>query len=409
MRIKLYPHQVEAIGRLDSGSILKGGVGTGKSMTALAYFFRRECDGDAQFIEMRDPKDLYIITTARKRDDCSWEHECSRFGLNCDPDISIQGVKVTIDSWNNISKYVDVVNSFFIFDEQRLSGKGAWVKSFYKIARKNRWILLSATPGDVWSDYIPVFVANGFYRNRTEFIRRHVIYHPNSKYPRVDRYIDTRRLEYFRDLITVDMHYEKKTIPKYIDMVLPFDKDKMKLVQNERWNIYEEHPIRSIAEYYYLMRKVVNSDPSRIEAIRNLLKDHPRVIIFYNFDYELEILRTLSDDIPIAEWNGHKHEQIPDGDRWAYLVQYSSGAEAWNCVLTDTIIFYSLNYSYRIMTQSAGRTDRLNTKYKYLYYYRFLSRSYIDMAIVKALKSKKNFNEKKLPGLDAQFASKIGT
>ena len=409
MRIKLYPHQVEAIGRLSSGSILKGGVGTGKSMTALAYFFRRECDGDSQFIEMRDPKDLYIITTARKRDDCSWEHECSRFGLSCDPDISIQGVKVTIDSWNNISKYVNVVNAFFIFDEQRLSGKGAWVKSFYQIARKNRWILLSATPGDVWSDYIPVFVANGFYRNRTEFIRRHVVYHPNSKYPRVDRYIDTRRLEYFRDLITVDMYYEKKTVPKNIDILCSFDKDKMKLVQSERWNIYEEHPIRSVAEYYYLMRKVVNSDPSRLDAIRKLIADHPRVIIFYNFDYELEILRKLSDEIPVAEWNGHKHEPIPESDRWAYLVQYSSGAEAWNCVLTDTIIFYSLNYSYRIMTQSAGRTDRLNTKYKYLYYYRLLSRSYIDLAIVKALKSKKNFNEKKLPGFDSQFASKIGT
>lgn len=410
MRVELLPHQKTALSKLDSGSILKGGVGTGKSITALAYYFLKECGGDNNFSHMVFPKDLYIITTARKRDDLEWDKELCYFLLSQDESISLQGVKVKVDSWNNIHKYEDVKGAFFIFDEQKVVGKGAWVKSFLKITKKNgnHWILLSATPGDNWTDYIPVFIANGFYRNRTEFTRHHVVYAQNSKYPKVDRYIDTRRLTYYRDMITVEMYFEKKTVPHTIDIFANFDKEKMALVQQKRWNYIEDRPIESSSEYYLLMRKVVNSDPSRLEEVKKLLNKHDRVIIFYNFDFELEMLRTLSEieGLEIAEWNGHKHEPVPESERWAYLVQYMAGSEAWNCITTDTMIFYSLNYSYKIMTQSAGRIDRLNTPYTDLYYYYFRSRSYIDLAISRALKNKKNFNEKKLD-FDAVFASKM--
>lgn len=411
MRVELYPHQQAALEKLGSGSILKGGVGTGKSITALAYYFRKECKGNLEYNHMEDPKDLYIITTARKRDSLEWDKECVNFLLSQNTEISLQGVKVVIDSWNNISKYEEVTDAFFIFDEQRIVGNGAWVKSFYKITKrnKNHWILLSATPGDTWMDYIPVFVANGFYKNRTEFIRRHAVYNPNSKYPKIDRFIDTRRLEYFRDKITVEMFFEKKTIPHSCDIFLDFNKELMNTVIKKRWNFYEERPIETSAEYYYLMRKVANSDPSRLEAVKQIVDRHKKVIVFYNFDYELEALRTLKeyDDISVAEWNGHKHQEVPTSDKWVYLVQYSSGSEAWNCITSNTIIFYSLNYSYRIMTQSAGRIDRLNTPFVDLYYYYFRSRSYIDLAISRALKNKRNFNEKRIIDLDTKFASKI--
>lgn len=410
MRVDLLPHQQTALNKLDSGSILKGGVGTGKSITALAYYFLKECDGNKSFTHMNNPKDLYIITTARKRDDLEWDKEMLYFLLSQDREKSLQNVKVKVDSWNNVHKYEDVKDAFFIFDEQKVVGKGAWVSSFLKITKKNgnHWILLSATPGDNWSDYIPVFVANGFYKNRSEFLRHHVVYAPNSRYPKVDRYIDTRRLTYFRDKITVEMYFERKTVPHSIDIFTSFDRDKMDTVQKKRWNLYEDRPIESSPEYYFLMRKIVNSDISRLEQVKALLERHDRIIIFYNFDYELETLRTLSEieGLDVAEWNGHKHEPVPESIHWVYLVQYTSGSEAWNCITTDTMIFYSLNYSYRTMTQSAGRIDRLNTPYVDLYYYYFRSRSYIDLAISRALKNKKNFNEKRLD-FDAVFASKM--
>jgi len=403
MAINLYEHQKIAIEKLRSGSILRGGVGSGKSRTSLAYYFLKECEGGIKtngkgdFTPMKKPKDLYIITTARKRDTLDWEQECAPFALSKDRDASFCGVKVAVDSWNNIGKYVDVKNAFFIFDEQRVVGSGAWVKSFLKITKSNRWILLSATPGDTWMDYVPVFVANGFYKNRTEFIRRHVVYSRFSKFPKIDKYIETGRLQKLKTMITVEMPYAKPTTPHDEDVIVKYDKDKFDKIINKRWNIFENRPIKDVSELCFAMRKLVNSDMSRISAIKDLYLKHNKLIVFYNFNYELEMLREFckSNKITYSEWNGHKHEVIPKTKKWIYLVQYMSGAEGWNCIETNAIAFFSQNYSYKIMAQSAGRIDRLNTPFTDLYYYHLRSKSYIDQAIHKALKNKSDFNENK--------------
>jgi hypothetical protein len=386
-----------------NGSILCGGVGSGKSRTSLAYYFK-ECGGGIEgdckdaYIPMSDPKDLYIITTARKRDTLEWEGELCPFLISTNPEASWYGdkLKVVIDSWNNIGKYKDVTNAFFIFDEQRVVGSGAWVKSFLKIAKSNRWILLSATPGDTWSDYIPVFVANGFYRNRSEFIREHVVYSRYiTKYPKIDRYLNTGRLIRLRNSILVDMDFQRQTVSIHEDVYVNYDIHKYKEAMRTRWDPYKEEPIQQASGLCYVLRRIVNTDETRQKALLELAEKHPRMIVFYNFDYELDILKGLyyGENVEVAEWNGHKHQPIPEGDSWVYLVQYTAGAEGWNCIRTDTIVFYSQNYSYKIMQQSAGRIDRLNTPYRRLYYYHLKTRSGIDLAISKALGEKKKFNE----------------
>lgn len=400
MSFNLFEYQQIALDRLKTGSILCGGVGSGKSRTALAYYFIKECggrlevNGEEKFAIMNKPKDLYIITTARKRDTLDWERECIPFLLSTKKEISLCGIKVVIDSWNNIQKYKDVENAFFIFDEQRVVGSGAWVKAFVKISKSNNWILLSATPGDTWMDYAPVFVANRFYKNKTEFVRRHVVYSRYSKYPKIDKYLETAYLEKLRRSILIEMKYSKHTTAHSQNIFVEYDKNAVIKVTKERWNIYKDKPIKSASELCYTLRKIVNSDPSRIKATKDLILKNPKVIIFYNFDYELNLLRELSEEvqIPTAEWNGHKHEPIPNTSKWVYLVQYTAGAEGWNCVDTNVVIFYSQNYSYKIKTQSAGRIDRLNTPYSDLYYWHIRSKAPIDLAIFKALSSKKNFN-----------------
>lgn len=398
MAINLRDYQLEAIQKMKNGCILCGGVGSGKSRTSLAYYFLHE-GGEFRFgeyIPMGDPpRDLYIITTARKRDTLEWEGELSPFLLSTHKDVNLYSNTVTVDSWNNIGKYAEVKDAFFIFDEQRLVGNGAWVKSFYKIAAKNKWILLSATPGDTWSDYIPVFVANGFYRNRTHFTREHVIYSRYTKFPKVDRYINTGKLMILRNSILVDMDFKRETIPHHEEVYVKYDMTKYKDLVRTRWDPYKNEPIQNAAGLCYLQRKVVNTDESRQVAVLEILEKHPRAIIFYNFDYELEILKGLyfGDDVVVAEWNGHKHQPIPTSKKWVYLVQYTAGAEGWNCITTDTIIFFSQNYSYKIMQQSAGRIDRLNTPFKDLYYYHLKSRATIDLGISRALSEKKDFSE----------------
>lgn len=396
--IQLYDYQLSAVKKMKNGCILCGGVGSGKSRTALAYYYICE-DGmlnTVEYIPMGDPpKDLYIITTARKRDTLEWEGELSPFLLSVHKELNLYKNKVIIDSWNNIKKYSDVKNAFFIFDEQRVVGAGTWVKSFLKITGNNKWILLSATPGDTWSDYIPVFIANGFYKNRTEFIREHIVYKRFSKFPQVDRYLNTGRLIRLRNSILINMDFHRQTVSHHEDIYVKYDVQKYKDICKLRWNDRDNEPIRNAAEFCYTLRKLVNTDESRQVALMELVEKHPRAIIFYNFDYELEILKNLyyCEDVEIAEWNGHKHQPVPDTEKWIYLVQYNAGAEGWNCIKTDTIIFYSQNYSYKVMVQSSGRIDRLNTPFTDLYYYHLKSRSGIDLAISKALASKKKFNE----------------
>ena len=399
----LYDYQMDAVNKMKNGCILNGGVGSGKSRTALYYYFKEQGGSmDPIFMPMKiRPKDLIIITTARKRDTLEWEGELANFLMSADEkQYKRYGNHIYVDSWNNIKKYADITGAFFIFDEQRVVGSGAWVKAFLKITKSNDWILLSATPGDTWSDYIPVFLANGFYKNKTEFGREHIIYSRFTKYPKIDRYINTGRLIHERNSILVDMDFKRQTIAHHEDVYVNYDKFKFRDVMKMRWNPYTNEPIKQASELCYILRRIVNEDDSRIIALMEILEKWPKAIIFYNFDYELEMLRNLhiqyglDEEVEIAEGNGHKHQEIPKGDHWVYLVQYTAGAEGWNCVTTDTIIFYSLNYSYKILSQACGRIDRLNTPYTDLYYYHLKSRSGIDIAISKALREKRNFNEK---------------
>lgn len=396
-RVELYQHQKDALKKMKNGCVLNGGVGSGKSITSIAYYFTQNGGKitDEGLIPMKNPKDLYIITTARKRDTLEWDGELTKFLLSKNPEVSFYKNKIVIDSWNNIKKYKDVHGAFFIFDEQRVVGSGAWVKAFLNITRKNDWILLSATPGDTWSDYIPVFVANGFYKNKTQFTREHIVYRQFAKYPQIDRYVNTGKLIRLRNSILVDMDFNRKTVAHHEDIFVQYDISKYKEIGKTRWNPYKNEPIINASELCYIWRRLVNSDESRQVALMELFEDHPKMIIFYNFDYELDILKEVFDGISVevAEWNGHKHQPIPTGKTWVYLVQYTAGAEGWNCITTDTIVFFSQNYSYKIMQQAAGRIDRLNTPFTNLFYYHLKSRSGIDLAISRALREKRNFNE----------------
>ena len=396
--INLYDFQLEAVKKMHNGCILCGDVGSGKSRTSLAYYcMQQNRSGNTIVYEKirQTVEDLYIITTARKRDTFEWDSELANFRMSTNPENDAFKHSVAIDSWNNIHKYKDVKGAFFIFDEQRVVGRGEWVKSFLKIAKANHWILLSATPGDKWEDYIPVFVANGFYKNRTQFYDEHVIWDPRVSFPKIRGYFNTNRLIRLRDLVLVQMDDQRTTIPHHEDVFVTYDISAYRELTRTRWNPWLEKPIETASELCYAWRKIVNSDESRQIAVLEILEDHPKAIIFYNFDYELEILRGIGyeEGTEIAEWNGHKHDALPTGSKWVYLVQYTAGCEGWNCVTTDTIIFFSQNYSYKVQHQAEGRINRLNTPYQDLYYYHLRSRSGIDLAIHRALMDKKTFNE----------------
>ncbi len=381
--IELMDHQQQAVDNLGNGKILWGGVGSGKSATVIAYYVKHET-----------PRDIIVITPAKKRNTLDWEGEAALFGISTEREFTRYGT-IKVDSWNNIKNYEGCEDAFFVFDEQRVVGTGSWVRSFIKIAKKNRWVLLSATPGDTWLDYAPVFVANGYYKNITEFKREHVLYEPYSKYPKVKGYLGETKLAYLRNEVLVEMPYIRNTTRNLNYLDVSYDELLYKKIVRDRWNVFEDRPLKDIAEMFRVMRRLVNSDPSRFEMVQSLMKVHPRLIIFYNFDYELEILRQLDGAVDVFEYNGHRHDPVPDGERWVYLVQYMAGSEGWNCVSTDAMIMYSLTYSYKNYMQAQGRIDRLNTKFELLYYYILASNSKIDRSVLESLSQKRNFNERK--------------
>ena len=375
MANKLYSHQEEALRLLHSGQVLVGGVGSGKSRVGASWALSKA-----------DESKIIVITTARKRDSFEWEGEFAALGANCDD--------VTIESWNNVSKFADYSDHVFIFDEQRVVGSGAWVKSFLKISKHNLWILLSATPGDTWLDYVPLFIANGFYKNRTEFSEQHIVWDRFAKYPKVKKYVGVGLLEARRRKIIVPMPAERHTRRNRKDIWVPFDQDQYNTIVKKRVDPWTKEPIRNAAGVCYALRRCVNSSGNRLDRLRHIVKKRHKVIVFYNFNYERDELLTLRDEFTVAEWNGHAHEPIPGGDSWVYLVQYTAGAEGWNCIETDTVVFYSLNYSYKVLEQAEGRIDRINTPYTDLWYYYFKSESGIDSAISKAVVEKATFNER---------------
>lgn len=375
MVAKLYSHQEEALGLLQSGKVLVGGVGSGKSRVGASWA-----------LSQADESKIIVITTARKRDSLEWEGEFAALGADFE--------EVTIESWNNISKFDDCCLNVFIFDEQRVVGSGAWVKSFLKIVENNQWIMLSATPGDVWLDYVPLFIANRYYKNRTEFAERHIVWDRFAKYPKVKKYLDEGLLEARRRKILVPMPAERHTRRNRSYIPMEYDRDMYESIVKKRVDPWTEEPYRNAAGVCYGLRKCVNSDRSRVDHIRLVARKRKKLIVFYNFNYERDILLELRDEFTVAEWNGHNHEPIPSTDSWVYLVQYTAGAEGWNCVETDTIVFYSLNYSWKILEQAEGRIDRINTPFTDLHYFYFFSESGIDSAIQKAVQEKGVFNER---------------
>lgn len=268
---------------MHNGCILCGGVGVGKSHTAVGYYLENEA-----------PRDVIVITTAKKRDKFDWQKIFQEIGMGTHPE-STMAALLTVDSWNNISKYKEIKDAFFIFDEQRLVGSGAWVKSFYEIAKNNHWIMLSATPGDTWLDYVPVFRANGFIKNLTQFKDSHVIQRWTGRYYQVHGYRQVGQLVRWRNQILVDMPYEKHTTRHSHDIWVDFDEAAVKELVKNRWNVLENKPIQDAGELFRVMRRVVYSHESRLDQVRALLKKHPRLIVFYNFDFELDILRTLAN------------------------------------------------------------------------------------------------------------------
>lgn len=379
MAVTFKDYQKRAINQMHNGCILCGGVGAGKSLTSLGYIDKVYPSGT-----------VYIITPARKRNTGEWFDDIRKNDMD--------ETRFVVDSWNNLSKYKDVKDAFFLFDEQKVSGKGTWAKSLIRIAKSNQWILLSATPGDTYDDYATVLIANGFVRNRTTWYDEYCVTKSQPFFHIVDhKNKDVIDMMIRRIFIKMDYQSDKKRIERVIPIQARSAGEEKEILMTHKAP-GAQMPFTTFAAAIAYVRMNCYDKSKKTEALRKIIEKHKKIIVFYNFLSEkLEIERAAIDaNVTINFYNGQRHDPIPDTDEWVYGVQYNSGAEAWNCITTNAMVFYSPNYSYKTMEQAHGRIDRVNSPYECLYYYMLLNELNIDNKVMNALSSKKDFNEKML-------------
>ena len=351
MTPKLDEGQQEALKKLRNGNILCGKVGTGKSRVGLAYYHCKvgggQINGKARGLKedqtpMLHPKDLYIITTAKKRDNGEWEEELNAYGLSTDPSKSRYGdsVRVTVDSWNNIKKYVDACGAFFLFDEQRVVGYGSWSKAFIKIARSNEWIFLTATPGDCWMDYLSIFIANGFFKNKRDFEYRHVIYNRYSMYPQVDRYVDDFILQRMRDDILVNIEFEKPTVRHQEVRTITYDRDLYRQTMKDRWNYYENKPVDNISE----LERCILSDLGSMGKNKGVPAQADYQYMQFKLVNSLRHMKNWGVNIVWTAWETAEQFVSPSGSQYTRLLPKMSMKIVDNiCGLCDIVGWITVN------------------------------------------------------------------
>lgn len=141
-------------------------------------------------------------------------------------------------------------------------------------------------------------------------------------------------------------------------------------------------------------RQLCNSKDKQQAFIDLINSINDRVVVFYNFDSELDTLKTLVKDRPIAEVNGHTNtEQIyHDNDNCVLFVQYQAGARGLNLQDGNKIIYYSLTLSSDLFEQSKKRIHRIGTKYP-CFYWILQTKDSVEESIYKSLNRQEDYNE----------------
>lgn len=111
----------------------------------------------------------------------------------------------------------------------------------------------------------------------------------------------------------------------------------------------------------------------KLSAFEDLLEStNDRLIVFYNFNSELERLKEICEkfDKPTSEVNGAKHDltNYNDCDNSVTLVQYQAGSMGINLQLSNKIIYFTPPLSSELFEQSKKRIHRIGQNHPCFYY-----------------------------------------
>lgn len=136
---------------------------------------------------------------------------------------------------------------------------------------------------------------------------------------------------------------------------------------------------------------------NKFVALKDLLESSDdRIIIFYNFNNELDSIKELCEELnrPVSEVNG----QVKDLTNWneqnntVLLGQYQAASMGLNLQQANKIIYFTPPLSSELFEQSKKRTHRIGQK-ETCFYYELICRNSIEEKIYKTLEMRKDFTD----------------
>ncbi|MBL0992197.1 MAG: DEAD/DEAH box helicase [Escherichia coli] len=394
--MKLFDYQKEAIENFESKPLNLSDVGTGKSYMSIGSYVKSECSK------------LLIICLAPKVNDFVEDSEI--FNLNVtalnkgtkkNKELLSESNLVAISfesSWRltELNKWVDK-DTFIIIDEShKVSVSKSKVTKFVmglsKRAKYN--YLCTATPvsnGKLENWYPQLFISNVFRKPKKEFEQLFVIKQMRQmgsmRFMQITGYRNEHLLEQMIDEASVKYKRDKGYLPE--DYVYKTKKPAMynKLKKSRLYK--DDNDLRveldNSSKLFNSLRQVshgflngiskqVSKEPfERLDAILET-HNNERVVIFYNYKWEAEMLKQLLDKLkrPYGEYNGSVKDLKPfkNNDNGVVLAQYKSASTGINdFVISNVMVFNSMPLSSTEYLQAKGRTDRHGQDKTPLYYH----------------------------------------
>lgn len=394
--ITLFDYQKEAIENYKEKSFNLSDTGVGKTVMALGSFIESKC------------KKLLVICLAPKVVDFAEDGVLMNVditplnrGSKKNKELLAESDKVAISFesvWRipEFLKWVDE-DTFIIIDEShKVANTSSKVTKYVmKLSKKAKYTYLcTATPisNGKYEQYYPQLKMLGVYNGTKKeyynmFVDERMTRMGGSQFMQITGYRNIDLLENMVNQCSVNYKRDKPYLPE--DYVYKTKKPAMfnKLKKNRMYKTDNGEVIeldnssklfnalRCVSHGFLLgINKQVSKEP--FERLQAILETHnnERVVIFYNYNIELEMLKQLLSKLkrPTSEYNGARKDlkEFKGKYNGVVLAHYKSASTGINdFVISNVMVFNSLPLSSIELTQSKGRIDRQGQGKKPMYYF----------------------------------------
>ena len=191
-------------------------------------------------------------------------------------------------------------------------------------------------------------------------------------------------------------------LPKQIENIIKVDNTKeYKKFNKDRLIKIDDTELvgdTSLTKMLYLRQLSSQYNSNKTAALKDLLEStNDRVIVFYNFDKELEIIQEICNKLekPISMINGHEKnlKNFTECNDCVLLGQYQAAAMGLNLQLSNKIIYFSLPLQSELFMQSKKRIHRIGQE-KTCFYWYLITKNSIEEQIFETLKQRRDYTNK---------------